>query len=464
MNNEPKEAQVFHTYTKYNKLKIAGIALLIAIISITAMYFFVKSLFKYTVTYELNGGSVYKQELKETQYNFLSKVFEPEKVKKEGYYIDYWSKDSNLNSKFQFGTRIWNSFTLYVKWEEGFAVRLNFAEGEENQDLPINDLKGYYEQYVEPGSSYDLPLIYNTKVGSDHYGEQLLWYDNPECTGEPFDTKTFVVNQNIDIYGRWFDTDEKKFSISEDGTLNRYLGECNKIILPSTVKKIKNIEYGKFITGQSGENLNDQDGTYQSVWQNVLTDDTGVNSLKIIYLNSELIEIGDCAFRDCESLEQVIFCGDNVERIGEGAFENCSKLIQFQFPTKVTEIESNTFNGAFDRTKNVELDLKNVENISDSAFINANMRSITLNKVEFIGSKAFAGCNNLHNFEIFSTNVILSNVEGSAEPNNSNGIFFGTYRNYGGAQNLKIFVPSSLITEYLKLTYWLMYSDVIFGN
>ena len=145
--NNPKEIDVFNRHDRFSKLKVIGISILIAIVSITALYFFVKSLLTYTVEYNLNGGYVYGSTLEPQKLKFLQKVEEPKNVKKRGYYIEYWSKDEDMGSKFRFGTPIWNSMTLHVKWAEGVAVRLHFAEGEENDDLPLEDLRGYYEQY-----------------------------------------------------------------------------------------------------------------------------------------------------------------------------------------------------------------------------------------------------------------------------------------------------------------------------
>ena len=461
MKKEPKEVGVFNSYTKFNKLKIFGIALLIIIVAGSAFYFFAKSLFKYTITFNLNGGSVYNEELTTKSYRFLEKVYEPKNVKKEGYYIDYWSKDENLNSKYNFGARIWRSFSLYVKWEPGVAVRLHFAENEENSDMTTADLKGYFEQYVKAGSDYTLPLVYNTlNEDSSHYGEQLLWYDNSECTGEPFATKTYYdLSESIDIYGKWFDTSESKFRVDSDGTLQKYLGYCNKVILPNTVKKIKDIEPTEFKTGVT-EGVNDPNGVYHSVWENVMSGaGESLDDLQIIYLNSELIDIGKCAFRECKSLQRVIFAGDNVESIGEDAFRDCIALQGFEVPSKVEVISSSAFDGAFDAKANVSINLQNVKRIEDMAFINSKIKSITLNKVEFIGKNAFSACNNLGEFIINSENVITSNVDTSFDGTDSDqGIFFGTA---DSTLKLKIYIPTGKLSQYLSLPYWNRYSSII---
>jgi len=461
--NEPKEIDVFNRHERFQKLKTIGIAVLIAIVALAALYFFVKALLTYTVEYNLNGGYVYNTTLEPAKLKFLQRVEEPKGVKKEGYYIEYWSRDKNLGSKFRFGSPIWNSMTLNVKWADGVAIQLRFAQGEENSDLPLKDLKGLYEQYIKPGSDWTIPLVYNKNEQSVHYGEQLLWYDNPECTGEPFAVKSWKnLTENVTIYGKWFDTDPEKFQVDEEGTLQRYLGYCNKVILPSGIKKIKDIDPEKFTTGSSDQ-LNEQDGEYHSVWQNVMAN--GVNGMNIIYLNPELEIIGDCAFKDCESLEIIKFMGNNVNSIGEWSFANCEKLREFTFPTLVTRVPAHCFDGAFKLFADVSLILDNVTYIEEEAFVNANIYSITLNKVEFIGSKAFAACYDLHDVVINNNKVVTSNVTGGYTPGglpNDKGIFFGTYSYSEFNQKLKIYVPANLYEEYLALDYWAMYS--IEGN
>lgn len=461
MSNEPKEVAVFKTYTKYNKLKVLGIALGIIIVAFILLYLPIKTLFTYTVTYHLNGGSVYNQELVSRDYKFLEKIEEPVGVKKFGvgengeeigYYIDHWSKKSDLSDVYQFGGKMWSSFDLYVKWELGVAVRLHFADGEENSDMSTQDLKGYYEQYVKPGSDYTLPTMYNDKVDTSslHYGEQLMWYDNPECEGEPFFTKTYSnLQESIDIYGVWIDTSESKFEISE-GTLNRYLGHCNKVMLPSIVTKIKDVDPNEFIADWG-----------DSVWAYVTGTDNSNTNLKEVYLNAELTDIGDCAFRNCQALERVIFLGDNVTDIGKYAFAMCKSLQEFEMPSKVKVIETGAFEKAFNRKSQISLDLSNIERIEDDAFNSSTVYSIKCNHLQFIGNRAFGACNDLISVDLSkNTQVPTSNVDVDAE---YNGIFCGVTI-IGANANLKIYVPISSKAQYLVYPYWNTYAGVMIGK
>jgi len=99
----PKEIDVFNRHSNLNKLKIIAIGIIIAVVSITVLYFFTKSLLTYTVTYHTDGGTVYGEELEASQYRFLQKTKEPKNLKKEGYYIAGYYTDAKLTNEYKFG-------------------------------------------------------------------------------------------------------------------------------------------------------------------------------------------------------------------------------------------------------------------------------------------------------------------------------------------------------------------------
>lgn len=459
---EPKEVDVFKKYSKNNKLLIILIAILIASVIVTAIYFFAKSLFKYTVTFELNGGYVYGVEDPTIELGFLQKIHTP-KAKKEGFYLEKWCKDENLTETFKEGTRIWSDTNLYAKWEVGYAVRLNFAEGEESEDLLIKDLKGLYEDYVKPGSTWSLPKVYNTNKDSLHYGEQLLWYDNEDCTGDPIESKTFEVTQNIDLYGKWFDTKVEKFDIDENGTLYSYEGYSRHIILPSSVKAIRGIDHDNFRQGFTDQQLGRE---YHSVFQNVLGDTEGKNSLNIIYLNKELESVGECAFATCTSLRKVVFLGENTT-IGDYAFEYCTSLVDITLPTNLTTIPKGCFMYAFDCNwitdkiwePYINLTLgEGITTIEEQAFSDSKLYSITLENVSFIGKEAFDNCNGLRIANLKYNGVVETNC------GNEEGVFEGLLKPAGHPQQLKIIVPTNLVDTYKSTYPWSKYSIIIVDN
>lgn len=454
MPEEVKEVDVFRKYSKNNKLIITIVAILIASVIVSAIYFFAKWLITYTVTFELNGGYVYGVEDPTIELKFLQKIHTP-KAKKEGYYLEGWYKNDKLTNKFEEGSRAWSDMTLYARWEDGFAVRLHFAEGEENADLSTEALKGLYEDYVKEGSTWSLPLVFNTNKESLHYGEQLLWYDNAECTGDPFSSETYVVTENIDIYGKWFDTKEEKFEIDASGQLNDYYGYSRHIVLPSKVKSIRSIAYEDFRQGMTDQQFGRE---YHSVFQNVLGDAYGVNSLNIIYLNKELQTIGDCAFRNCINLKKVVFMGDTTS-IGEHAFDHCQSLKEINIPATIYKISKGCFSSAFDASSRVTIHLSSqVTEIDDDAFLNSGLYSIIMDGVENIGNSAFSSCHNLTKVYFNNDELVTSNFDGS---NQEYGVFWDTYTNHALSQHLVIVVPEELLDTY-KTTYpWSLYSSVI---
>jgi hypothetical protein len=67
------------------------------------------------------------------------------------------------------------------------------------------------------------------------------------------------------------------------------------------------------------------------------------NGLKSIVIPASITEIGDNCFKDCKSLESVVFePGSRLERIGQYAFWG-SRLNRIVIPTSVTEIGDHCF-------------------------------------------------------------------------------------------------------------------------
>jgi hypothetical protein len=94
-------------------------------------------------------------------------------------------------------------------------------------------------------------------------------------------------------------------------------------------------------------------------------------SLKSITLNSDLTEIGDSAFEDCDELTQISI-PDGVKKVSEKAFKGCSKLTSARLG-------------------------KNTSNIGDSAFEDCVLlTSVTLpDELRSIGKNAFDDCEKL---------------------------------------------------------------------
>lgn len=98
--------------------------------------------------------------------------------------------------------------------------------------------------------------------------------------------------------------------------------------------------------------------------------------LKKVTLKNGVRSIGEDAFRDCSSLEGVIFENTVLEKISDGAFWGCSALSSIVLPDSVTEIERNAF---------FETGLRNIQ------------LPAQLNK---LGTDAFRNCTSLDKIDI----------------------------------------------------------------
>ena len=116
--------------------------------------------------------------------------------------------------------------------------------------------------------------------------------------------------------------------------------------------------------------------------------------LKKVTLKNGVRSIGEDAFRDCSSLESVIFENTVLEKISDGAFWGCSALSSIALPDSVTEIERNAF---FETgLRNIQLPEK-LTLIGGGAFCNCkNLKQVQLPpQLKELGEGAFFNCENL---------------------------------------------------------------------
>ena len=84
--------------------------------------------------------------------------------------------------------------------------------------------------------------------------------------------------------------------IIKNGVLKKYRGNETKVVIPDSVKEI-------------GEDAF-----------------RGCESLKEITIPDSVTEIGECAFFCCKSLEEITI-PDSVKKIGKGTFSGCEDLV-----------------------------------------------------------------------------------------------------------------------------------------
>lgn len=123
--------------------------------------------------------------------------------------------------------------------------------------------------------------------------------------------------------------------------------------------------------------------------------------LKKVTLKNGVRSIGEDAFRDCSSLESVIFENTVLEKISDGAFWGCSALSSIALPDSVTEIERNAF---FETgLRNIQLPEK-LTLIGGGAFCNCkNLKQVQLPpQLKELGEGAFFNCENLTQIQLLA--------------------------------------------------------------
>ena len=86
-----------------------------------------------------------------------------------------------------------------------------------------------------------------------------------------------------------------------------------------------------------------------------------------------VVNIGSCAFRNCEFLENIIL-PNSLTRIGEEAFCLCSKLKSIKLPNQINSIASSAFNGCWN-LKGIECDSPFFKSI-DGVLFTADLKTL----------------------------------------------------------------------------------------
>ena len=115
---------------------------------------------------------------------------------------------------------------------------------------------------------------------------------------------------------------------------------------------------------------------------------------EMVAIPTVVTSIGDSAFSDCESLQQIII-PNSVTTIGDSAFRGCESLQQIIIPDSVTTIGNSAFSGCKSLQQIIIPD--SVTTIGYSAFEECEslQQMIIPNSVTSIGHSAFSGCKSL---------------------------------------------------------------------
>ena len=133
------------------------------------------------------------------------------------------------------------------------------------------------------------------------------------------------------------------------------------------------------------------------------------NDIKEVHISTGFVNIGNCAFYECENLTRVDI-PDSVTAIGEKAFYECKNLTNIHTPNRVTRIGEFAFSGCANLKTIVIPD--SVVHIGDSAFGRcASLTTIEIpNSVTRIEPSTFSGCNNLVSIYIPNGVTSIGNI------------------------------------------------------
>ena len=188
-------------------------------------------------------------------------------------------------------------------------------------------------------------------------------------------------------------------------------GSCSKLTDVNISSSVMEIGYRAFADCNSLTNINiDEKNTkYSSLDGNLYNKDrTKLIQYAIgkdapaFSVPDSVIEIGEHAFADCSSLENVNI-PDGVTGIGYYAFNDCGKLKSVNIPGRLTEIESGLFSHC-NSLASISIP-DGITKIDEMAFLGCGLESISIpNSVTYIADYAFRECGSLTNIS-FSDSV-----------------------------------------------------------
>ncbi len=305
-------------------------------------------------------------------------------------YFNYYDSDKRLT----------NEIVLYKTGDLRIDNTI-IAKNIEHVDFEYGIINGY----VKKGVDYKINLGDNYQFDSAENNERFI---------EEIDDGVYIKVLPLSLPKRFEIpseiNDEAVIGISQGAFARR---EIEELIVPSSVTVI---EDGAFLGMPCLKSLI-INGNIEKTPDDMCS---CCHKLETVKLPNSVKYIGNKAFEQCSSLNNVEFNGDRIIKIGEKAFNLCSNLEEADFVTKCTgEIGRSAFEnakslktlvlndelkclsfGAFSQCKNLkEVTLpKSIETIDAQAFYECeNLKAInyTGDKIKLIDKKAFGNCSNL---------------------------------------------------------------------
>lgn len=395
------------------------------------------ALWKYTVKYELNGGSFSSGTTIQTNYMAMDKFKLPTPTR-DYYTFAGWSETSAdatyLDYKDGETISISKDTTLYALWN-AISYSITYKLNADSDKTVKNSNTGTYT--VEDG----------IKLSDLENGENVFagWYES-----EDFSTEKVIgwsagkKNGNITLYAKWTGVTADNIvakiksltascSLKPTGkfstSLIRQINAALKELSSSNSDVLVTLDLSE-VTGLTElENASSTASCYSFY---------GCTNLAGILLPDSLTSIGSEAFYGCKNLKSSITIPSSIKSIGKNAFSGCyiyasvyyegtleqwldisfggsyanpcyygadlyikgNKLTDVEIPDSVTNIANYAFDGCESITSVTIGD--SVTNIGDSTFKNCtSLGSVTIGDgVTSIGENAFYKCNALTNLTI----------------------------------------------------------------
>ena len=309
----------------------------------------------YTVTFDLNGGTLISGELEQTVTQGKSAT--PPVVAKDGCYLHSWSTSY---------TQVTRDVVVTAVWEWVTSVGFDYTSSSESNYCEI---KGCFKDLS--GDVY-IGVYYNNKKVLGIRDNAFL-----DCDGI---TKIHMLDGILSIGQRAFAECDSLVSIELPGTLTKlgsYAFEnctsLEEVVMP---EDLKTIPAGAF---------------------------KNCTSLKKIVIPSSVTVIEEGAFDGCTALESVVFEGENLIAISKGAFIRCTALKEITIPYCVEVIGESAFYGC-GALESVELESRLMFDIDEGD--GDHVASLVRIGIKTIESGAFLGCDSL--VKIFIPDTIES--------------------------------------------------------
>ena len=234
---------------------------------------------KYTVTFDLDGGTLVDGDLEQTVLHGGSAI--PPKATKDGYYLSSWTVSYS---------GVYSDVVTKAVWSRPTTTNgLEFSN---------NELANYYtivSAYKHLSGNVFLPSSYGNKA--------VLGVDDYAFSGLTGITSVYVLEGIVSVGTGAFMDCTALTTVELPGTITNLGEDAFK-----GCAALENVVINEGLTSISS-------GAF-----------AGCVNLKELEIPKSVTHIGSGAFENCEGLEELII-HENVEKIEVGAFEGCENLI-----------------------------------------------------------------------------------------------------------------------------------------